>query len=57
MFGCGVRMMDELLQVVAAGGDVSTIALVVAFVKQSNILAAVKAKVEYLERAILEGAR
>ena len=44
--------MDEFLKVVAAGGDVGTLAVVFVYVKHSNMLSELKAKIEIIERAL-----
>ncbi len=44
--------MDELLKVVAAGGDVGTLAIVWVYVKHSNMLSELKVKIEMIEKAL-----
>lgn len=44
--------MDELLKVVAAGGDVGVWAIVYVYVKHSGMLAELKVKIEVIERTL-----
>jgi|GEM_PF-5955544 len=45
--------MDEVLTYISAGGDVGTLGVLFVYVKHSNMLAGLKAKIETLERALL----
>ncbi|WP_019603229.1 hypothetical protein [Teredinibacter turnerae] len=45
--------MDELLRIIAAGGDVGTLAVVFVYVRHQGLLDQLKAKIEYIERYLL----
>jgi len=44
--------VDELLKIVAAGGDVGTLAILFVYVRHSGMLAELRVRIGYIERAL-----
>ncbi len=49
--------MDEILKILAAGGDASTLAIAYVLIKHSNAIQELKTKLNFVERFLINGGK